>query len=220
MFNFKNLEAIKNIDWKGILNEQVPKDTTSMIDDDDYQDILSGIIGSIILHIVIIINITLLSSLEDLLIASISFINFLPLVALIGILVYYIYIYKNSKGTNGLVNYVITIFTIVYSCGLLLYALPWFGTLFSHLIATLVSLASIGGIIVSNLFILIGTLGYAKKINDENHEAHRDLLDHPNIKLTRIESNDVADHSFKYCSKCGEKNEKDSNVCSRCGNML
>ena len=37
VFNFKNLEAIKNIDWKGILNEQVPKDTTSIIDDDDYQ---------------------------------------------------------------------------------------------------------------------------------------------------------------------------------------
>ena len=57
-------------------------------------------------------------------------------------------------------------------------------------------------------------------LNDENHEAHKDLLNHPNIQVSRIDLNDVADHSFKYCSKCGEKNEKAANVCSRCGNML
>lgn len=221
MFNFNNLESMLTVKWNTLFKDYIPKDTSSLITKEDYQDILSGSIISIIAHVLlIIINIVLSSYISDSIVLSLSIINFLPIIIGGLIMGYYTYINNKNIKTNGSINYVVLIVSIFYILIMVLYLLPWFRLLKNSLIITLFAIICILSIILANLFILSGVIGYGEVINEENEEAHRDKIIHPNIEVTRIDVNEISDHSFKYCKLCGEKNNSDSSVCSKCGNML
>ena len=221
MFNFSNLESLLTVKWNTLFKDYVPKDTSSLITKEDYQDILSGGLLSLISHVLlIIINIVLTSKISDSIVLSMSFINFIPIILTMIIIGYYINIYNKNLKTNGTINYVVLIITVIYTLCMIIYLIPWLRLFSKSFILTLLAIIFILSIILSNLFILSGVIGYGNIINEEYEEVHKDRIIHPNIEVTRIDINDVSDHSFKYCSRCGERNSKDSNVCSKCGNML
>lgn len=221
MFNFSNLQSLLSVNWKKVFSEYVPKDTYSLISKEDYQDIFSGGILSLISHIaLIIINVILASRISSSVVLSMSFINYIPIILDILMMFYYYNLNTKSVKTNGSINYLFLILVIFYTGVLVLYLIPWLLLINKSFFLTILAIISICGILLSNLFILSGVIGYAELINEENEEAHRDKIIHPNIEVTRIDKNDVSDHSFKYCSRCGHPNNNDSYICSKCGNML
>ncbi len=223
MFNFKNLEALLDVKWKTLFKDAAPKDkeAISVMDKDDYQDILSGTILSMVLHIILIINGMFLSNQgTDIVASRISIINFFPLLFSVFVLTDLFYNYKNSTKTNGMFNYITLLFTFFYTIGVIGLIFPWIKAIYVSPFIGLISVICILGIIVANLFILSGNVGYSEKIYNEYKEIHKDDGIHPDITVERINTGDIADHSFKYCKVCGEKNDINNTTCSRCGNML
>jgi hypothetical protein len=221
MFNFNDLKILLDINYKNMFQDTAPKDTMSFIDESDYKDIISGTILAIIGNIIlIIIGLVLSSSNVNIVASQISFLNFLPLFMNVIILVMYYYNNKSVVKTNGSFNYVTILFSFFYTIACAGLIIPWVEAVADSTILGLLGVINVLVIVLGNLFILAGSIGYGYKIYNYDIEAHKDKLVHPDITVTHINPNDVKDHSFKYCPTCGQQNNHDSTTCSRCGNML
>ena len=221
MFNFKNLESLMYVKFKTLFKDVVPKGNLSMIDKEDYQDILSGTFLSMGLHIVLIINSIIISNIStDVAVAHMSFLNYIPLIYSVFILTDALYNYKNSTKVNGMFNYITIIVSFFYTIGILFLIFPWIGSMYISFIPAFISIICILGIVLANLFILSGTISFAEKIQKEYEEEQKNKIAQSEITVTRITQDEVADHSYKYCMLCGQKNELENVTCSRCGNML
>ena len=221
MFNFKNLESLLDVKWNTTFKDAAPNGTSSDIDKKNFEDIISGAIISIIAHISLFICGIRLSSMgTDITAAKASFFNLIPIIFSIVILVCNIHNYKRLIKVDGTFNYVTLLLTFFYSIAAFIMPFVWLKAFDVSAVIGFIAIVSIIFVFIGNFFILSGNVGFAEKLYNEH--IHQEQLNQQvaEITVSRINQDEVSDHSFKYCKFCGEKNDANNQLCSKCGYML
>lgn len=208
---FKNFKRVFQINWNNILNEISPRGNKLILDKDTITKMVEGI------------EIIGVSSVLVILLSWIINCNlyFLPIVILklviCGLLLIYISQKKSDKDPNVLfVGFIISSIAMVLSFLSIILFLPNL-------------LNNMSGFILSLLFCLVDTLGFAsivvglydylklaRKIYDDEHKVETSS----EIKLSTIGINDISMHGEVKCSFCQNSISVNDIFCPICGKKL
>lgn len=227
MFNFKDFSCLFKLDYNNIFEKIACKNNKAIINDREYNNILSGLIlviistvicivlNLVIANIVINNNLDVLNGVNKYGIKVTSDIGVFNIISILIPLLFLIVICINKKKLQNSRLYNLSIY---YSAIMGLFTLfrlvPWIASFSIDIVTSIFGVLFTLVTIIGYLFIILGSIIYCIRVkciyDDANMVIKKDL----GIKTSSISVNDVSIHSGGKCPKCGRNIT--GNTCSVC----